>query len=107
MHPDEVSGEEHFEVRGKRYDLVYRHLFTRRLEETPSAWVEDFFGTVPGRKAVLLNPPASPVEVKATFARYYSKDKSIVVVVKPRSATAAAADGGAKPASSSVGRERQ
>ena len=68
VHPDEVSGEEHFEVRGKRYDLVYRHLFTRRLEETPSAWMEDFFGTVPGRKAVLLNPPASPVEVKSTFA---------------------------------------
>jgi hypothetical protein len=68
VHPDEVSGEEYFEVRGKRYDLVYRHLFVRRLEETPAPWVEDFFGTVPGRKAVLLNPPASPVEVKTTFA---------------------------------------
>ncbi|HYO64918.1 MAG TPA: hypothetical protein VEU33_02445 [Archangium sp.] len=68
VHPDEVSGEAHFEVRGKRYDLVYRHLFTRRLEETPAPWVQDFFGTVPGRKAVLLNPPASPVEVKTTFA---------------------------------------
>ncbi len=68
VHPDEVGGEEHFEVRGKHYDLVYRHLFVRRLEETPAPWVEDFFGTVPGRKAVLLNPPASPVEVKTTFA---------------------------------------
>ncbi|HYO56057.1 hypothetical protein [Archangium sp.] len=68
VHPDEVSGEEYFEVRGKRYDLVYRHLFVRRLEETPAPWVADFFGTVPGRKAVLLNPPASPVEVKTTFA---------------------------------------
>ncbi|WP_095992379.1 hypothetical protein [Cystobacter fuscus] len=68
VHPDEVSGEEHFEVRGKRYELVYRHLFTRRLEETPAPWVEDFFSTVPGRKAVLLNPPISPVEVKTTFA---------------------------------------
>jgi hypothetical protein len=68
VHPDEVEGEEHFEVRGKRYELVYRHLFVRRLEETPAPWVEDFFGTVPGRKAVLLNPPASPVEVKTTFA---------------------------------------
>ncbi|MFY0568843.1 hypothetical protein ACN28E_34165 [Archangium lansingense] len=68
VHPDEVSGDTHFEVRGKRYDLVYRHLFVRRLEETPAPWVEDFFGTVPGRKAVLLNPPASPVEVKTTFA---------------------------------------
>lgn len=68
VHPDEAGGEEHFEVRGKRYDLVYRHLFVRRLEETPAPWVADFFGTVPGRKAVLLNPPASPVEVKTTFA---------------------------------------
>ncbi|QRK07729.1 hypothetical protein JQX13_48405 [Archangium violaceum] len=68
VHPDEVSGDESFEVRGKRYDLVYRHLFVRRLEETPAPWVQDFFGTVPGRKAVLLNPPASPVEVKTTFA---------------------------------------
>lgn len=68
VHPDEVSGDAHFEVRGKRYDLVYRHLFTRRLEETPAPWVEDFFSTVPGRKAVLLNPPVSPVEVKTTFA---------------------------------------
>ncbi|QRN93981.1 hypothetical protein JRI60_33150 [Archangium violaceum] len=68
VHPDEVSGEEYFEVRGKRYDLVYRHLFVRRLEETPAPWVEEFFGTVPGRKAVLLNPPVSPVEVKTTFA---------------------------------------
>jgi len=68
VHPDEVSGEEHFEVRGKRYELVYRHLFSRRLEETPSPWLEDFFATVPGRKAVLLNPPVSPVEVKTTFA---------------------------------------
>jgi hypothetical protein len=68
VHPDEVSGEESFEVRGKRYDLVYRHLFVRRLEETPAPWVEDFLGVVPGRKAVLLNPPASQVEVKTTFA---------------------------------------
>ena len=63
VHPDEVSGEDAFVVRGKRYDLVYRHLFVRRLEETPAPWVQDFFGTVPGRKAVLLNPPVSPVEV--------------------------------------------
>lgn len=68
VHPDEVGGEQHFEVRGKRYELVYRHLFVRRLEQNPAPWVEDFFGQVPGRKAVLLNPPASQVEVKATFA---------------------------------------
>jgi hypothetical protein len=68
VHPDEVSGEDAFEVRGKRYDMVYRHLFVRRLEETPAPWVEDFLGVVPGKKAVYLNPPASQVEVKTTFA---------------------------------------
>jgi hypothetical protein len=55
-------------VKGKRYDLVYRHLFVRRLEQTPSPWLEDFLGVVPGKKAVFLNPPASQVEVKTTFA---------------------------------------
>ncbi|MCE9667211.1 hypothetical protein LY474_05225 [Myxococcus stipitatus] len=69
VHPDEVSGDDAFEVRGKKYDLVYRHLFVRRLEQSPSPWVEDFLATVPGRKAVFLNPPASQVEVKSTFAR--------------------------------------
>ncbi|MCP3101353.1 hypothetical protein LZ198_20985 [Myxococcus sp. K15C18031901] len=69
VHPDEVSGDDAFEAHGKKYDLVYRHLFVRRLEQAPSPWVEDFLGTVPGRKAVFLNPPASQVEVKSTFAR--------------------------------------
>lgn len=68
VHPDEVSGEDAFLARGKRYDLVYRHLFVRRLEQTPSPWLEDFFGTVPGKKAVFFNPPNSQVEEKATFA---------------------------------------
>ncbi len=69
VHPDEVSGDDAFMAHGKRYDLVYRHLFIRRLEESPSPWVEDFLSTVPGKKAVFLNPPASQVEVKLTFAR--------------------------------------
>lgn len=68
VHPDEVSGDEAFVAHGKKYDLVYRHLFVRRLEETPSPWMEDFLGTVPGKKAVFLNPPTSQMEVKATFA---------------------------------------
>ncbi|WP_426751269.1 hypothetical protein [Myxococcus sp. Y35] len=69
VHPDEVSGDDAFVAHGKKYDLVYRHLFVRRLEESPSPWVEDFLSTVPGKKAVFLNPPASQVEVKLTFAR--------------------------------------
>jgi hypothetical protein len=68
VHPDEVSGDDAFIANGKRYDLVYRHLFVRRLEQTPSLWLEDFFGTVPGKKAVFLNPPTTQMEVKTTFA---------------------------------------
>lgn len=68
VHPDEVGGTDAFEANGKRYDLVYRHLFLRRLDETPAPWIEDFFSTVPGQKAVFLNPPASQVEMKAVFA---------------------------------------
>ena len=30
--------------------------------------MEDFLGTVPGKKAVFLNPPTSQMEVKTTFA---------------------------------------
>jgi hypothetical protein len=68
VHPDEVSGEDAFMANGKKYDLVYRHLFVRRLEQTPSPWLEDFLGTVPGKKAVFLNPPTTHMEVKTTFA---------------------------------------
>ncbi|MDC0708504.1 hypothetical protein POL68_08490 [Stigmatella sp. ncwal1] len=68
VHPEDVSGDDAFIAHGKTYQMVYRHLFVRRLEENPSPWLEDFFGTVPGRKAVFLNPPTSQVEEKATFA---------------------------------------
>lgn len=68
VYPDELSGESVLEARGLVYDLVYRHLFVRRLEENPSPYVEQLFEEIPGRKAVLFNPPASQVEVKTTFA---------------------------------------
>ena len=68
IHPDELSGEEWVEARGREWDLVYRHLFVRRLEETPAPWVERFFSTFWKWKTVLLNPPSAQVEVKATFA---------------------------------------
>ncbi|WP_225412959.1 hypothetical protein [Stigmatella hybrida] len=68
VHPEDVSGDDAFIAHGKTYQMVYRHLFVRRLEENPSPWIEDFFGTVPGRKAVFLNPPTSQVEEKVTFA---------------------------------------
>ncbi len=68
VHPDELSGEDSVQARGKTWDLVYRHLFVRRLEETPSPWVERFFLEYPRFKTVLLNPPSAQVEVKGAFA---------------------------------------
>jgi hypothetical protein len=68
LFPDELSGENEVTARGKIYELIYRHLFVRRLEEIRAPYVVDLFREVPGRKAVVLNPPASQVEVKTTFA---------------------------------------
>jgi len=68
LFPDELLGDEEVIARGKRYDLIYRHLFVRRLEEIYAPFVVELFNEVPGRKAVILNPPASQVEVKTTFA---------------------------------------
>ncbi len=68
VHPDQLSGEDAVRANGRPYDLVYRHLFVRRLEETPSAYVEQLLLEVPNRRAVVVNPPASQVEVKAVFA---------------------------------------
>jgi hypothetical protein len=68
VHPDEVSGDSAFTARGKKYDLVYRHVFVRYLEANPNPWLEDFLGTVPGKKAVFLNPPSPQMELKSTFA---------------------------------------
>jgi hypothetical protein len=68
VHPDELSGDTEVRARGMSFDLVYRHLFVRRLEETPSAYVEELFANPAAKNVVLFNPPASQVEVKATFA---------------------------------------
>jgi hypothetical protein len=66
--PDQLSGTDVLEANGKRYDLIYRHLFVRRLEETPSDYVLDFLKRTPDPRAVLLNPPAAQVETKTNFA---------------------------------------
>ena len=68
LFPDELLDDKEVVARGKRYDLIYRHLFVRRLEEIQAPCVVELFKEVPGRKAVVLNPPASQVEVKTTFA---------------------------------------
>ncbi len=68
VHPDELSGTDVVQARGKDWDLVYRHLFVRRLEEHPSPWVERFFADHGRFRTVLLNPPSAQVEVKSAFA---------------------------------------
>lgn len=66
--PDEVSAGTRFVANGRSFDLVYRHLFVRRLEETPALAVADLLRDPRGKSAVVQNPPASQLEVKTTFA---------------------------------------
>lgn len=71
VHPDQLSGTDAVIAHGKTYDLVYRHLFVRRLEEADLAgaeYVRALLAEKNGTRAVVLNPPASHVEVKAAFA---------------------------------------
>ena len=68
VYPDELSGDDAFCAKGKPFDLVYRHLFVRRLEELNSPYLLDFFSLQPNPKAVLLNGPAAHVETKTNFA---------------------------------------
>lgn len=68
VHPDELSGTDAVHARGCRFDLVYRHLFIRRLEDAPNPWLEAFFGVPETFGAVLLNGPAAHIETKANFA---------------------------------------
>jgi hypothetical protein len=68
VYPDELSGTDAVHARGKRFDLVYRHLFIRRLDEAPNPWLEALFSAPERFGAVLLNGPAAHVETKANFA---------------------------------------
>jgi len=71
VHPDQLSGTDAVMAHGKKYDLVYRHLFVRRLEEAGmegAEYVKALLAEPNGTRAVVLNPPASQVEVKAVFA---------------------------------------
>jgi hypothetical protein len=71
VHPDELAGDDAVRANGKTYDLVYRHVFVRRLEEPDmdgAGYVKDLLAQPNGTKAVVLNPPASQVEAKVVFA---------------------------------------
>lgn len=68
VHPDELSGTDSVRARGRRFDLVYRHLFIRRLEEAPNPWLEALFSAPERFSCVVLNGPAAHVETKVNFA---------------------------------------
>ncbi|OGQ14504.1 MAG: hypothetical protein A2138_20405, partial [Deltaproteobacteria bacterium RBG_16_71_12] len=72
VYPDQLADDdEAVRVGELRYDLVYRHLFVRRLEEqgfAGAAAARRLLLEENGRRAVVLNPAASHVEVKAVFA---------------------------------------
>lgn len=71
VHPDQLSGDDAVRANGKTYDLIYRHLFVRRLEEPGlegASYVRQLLAEPNGTRAVVLNPPASHVEAKAVFA---------------------------------------
>ena len=68
VHPDEVGGTAGFWARGKRFDLVYRHLFVRRLEEIQAPWLVEFLSQASHPHTVLFNRPAAHVETKTNFA---------------------------------------
>jgi hypothetical protein len=69
VHPDELRDGPRPTARGQVYDVIYRHLFVRRLEENPYPDVLAMYERAPNLgEAVLLNPPSTVLEVKTTFA---------------------------------------
>jgi len=68
VHPDELSSAGAVMARGRRFDLVYRHLFVRRLEDARHPWLEALLEGPDAFGAVLLNGPAAHIETKANFA---------------------------------------
>ncbi len=72
IHPDLITGgDDDVRVGSRRYDLVYRHLFVRRIDEPgvdPRGEARRLLFDEVGARAVLLNPAASVAEVKSVFA---------------------------------------
>ena len=66
--PDELGGGERLQARGRTFDLVYRHLFVRRLHEIDAPFLAEFFSEYPNPRAAMFNPPAAQFEIKTTFA---------------------------------------
>ncbi|MBK8284389.1 MAG: hypothetical protein IPK97_05630 [Ahniella sp.] len=57
------------EAQGRRWPLVYRHLFVHRLELEPNEAIEQLLARRSNQGTLVLNPPAPHVEMKSTLAR--------------------------------------
>ena len=74
LYPDQLEANkaaEGFWANGTFYDLVYRHFFLHRLEEKREGYglLRSLLARADGTSGTLVfNPPAAPVEIKATFA---------------------------------------
>jgi hypothetical protein len=69
--PDQLRLTDVVEANGQTYDLVYRHIFIRRLEEAHFAGAEAvkrLLDNPSAHRAVVLNMPATHVEAKCVFA---------------------------------------
>jgi hypothetical protein len=68
VHPDELSGDDAVQAHGHAFDLIYRHMFVRRLDETPAPYLTELLKRPDDPRALVLNPPDAQVESKLTFA---------------------------------------
>lgn len=76
VHPAQLArdAQGRWSADGWTFDFLYRHLFVRRLEEPKlaegpgAALVKELLSTLPREDIVVLNPPASQLEVKTCFA---------------------------------------
>ena len=68
VHPDEVTAASPFTARGRAWQLVYRHLFASRLDESPAPIVEQALAHWNEGASLVVNPVAAHLEMKSTFA---------------------------------------
>jgi hypothetical protein len=71
VYPDQLQVGDDVKVGSWSYDLIYRHLFIRRLDEPQLAGadtVKALLAEPNGTRAVILNGPATHVEAKSVFA---------------------------------------
>ena len=68
VHPEDVTAADPFTAQGRRWQLVYRHLFASRLDEAPAPLVEQALARWNAGASLVVNPVAAHLEMKSTFA---------------------------------------